>query len=456
MAKCPFRVAGSWYNAITDGGCHGDGSTDDATHLADAMTAAVAAGKVLYLPPATYRVSTQVSLPDNLNMRGAGVATIVKRDSEADTENCFYVGDVGRTGTNITVSNMKIQATADQDRVGYAGQSSSNVIGLHFMSGDGVTIDHVTFDNLEYGLKVDTQMSNLRATYLTSTMTFRPTFLAMVATGYGSDWDFSFTGLAGLVNKHVYLDDGCTNMVIDRVTCRGGNTWAIQVCANNDIAAAHDIVFNDVTLIGTHDGLVVTDGAYNVTFDGITMTGLDAAGYIFGIQQGEGPIHDVTDVLFNDFTVSGGAKFFYCSAPAGHFSDNITISNGTYTGPYAETFIDPSNVADLTIDNVSFGSMTVPANAIFIYADVGATYGTFTFKNSDMTFATIGDYTVRLKATGATTFGPGNTWTKSGEATAMYVNYNITAGTVTWDDSENTVTGFAGIKHASDTQTVVT
>ena len=66
------------YNAVTQGGCHNNGSTDDLAHLQAAATAAKAAGLPLYLPAGDgYKLSSSWSLPTNITVVGDGVTSHV-------------------------------------------------------------------------------------------------------------------------------------------------------------------------------------------------------------------------------------------------------------------------------------------------------------------------------------------------------------------------------------------
>lgn len=62
-----------YLNAKTGYGAVGDGVADDTTAIKNCITAAVAAGKGVYLPSGTYKVSTSLSLPAGTTIQGDGM-----------------------------------------------------------------------------------------------------------------------------------------------------------------------------------------------------------------------------------------------------------------------------------------------------------------------------------------------------------------------------------------------
>jgi len=100
------------------------GTSDDTTLFQNAINAAVAAGKALFVPPATYTV-TGLSITGSLLMYGVGESTIIKQkastsgDMVAFTGNAsqLYVRDLVMDGNQANQSaqsgNMLIRSTAD-------------------------------------------------------------------------------------------------------------------------------------------------------------------------------------------------------------------------------------------------------------------------------------------------------------------------------------------------------
>ena len=66
----------NYYNALTDGVCHGDGVTDDTNHILAAIGEYKRLGKTgLYFPAASYYLGSTLAVPANTVLLGAGEAT---------------------------------------------------------------------------------------------------------------------------------------------------------------------------------------------------------------------------------------------------------------------------------------------------------------------------------------------------------------------------------------------
>ena len=56
-----------WFNAVTDGGCVGDGTTDDTAAIQSCIDTATASGTksaTIYFPPGTYKITAQIEFPN--------------------------------------------------------------------------------------------------------------------------------------------------------------------------------------------------------------------------------------------------------------------------------------------------------------------------------------------------------------------------------------------------------
>lgn len=79
-------------------GAKGDGSTDDSTAIAAAITAAKSAGGVVYFPPGTYIIGTTLTLQSKVHLRGAGPeVTKLKLKNSANT-NVIKTANYGAAG----------------------------------------------------------------------------------------------------------------------------------------------------------------------------------------------------------------------------------------------------------------------------------------------------------------------------------------------------------------------
>jgi hypothetical protein len=95
---------------VKDYGAKGDGVTDDSAALVAAV-AALSAGGILHVPPGTYIVRSQLSLPSGITVQGVGEASVLYWDTP--------VGGAAVTGapfriaskTGVTIRRLKIKST---------------------------------------------------------------------------------------------------------------------------------------------------------------------------------------------------------------------------------------------------------------------------------------------------------------------------------------------------------
>jgi len=139
MAKCPFRLNAIPPYNVMDYGAHADGTTNDTDHIQACIDAAVAAGRRVYIPAATYLLEVAASnyallLPSNLYMYGAGATTILLSDVT------YPVRIIGPK-TGITLKNFAMNASYTQS--GQAGVCMSDAHSGHLF--DGLTITNMRF-----------------------------------------------------------------------------------------------------------------------------------------------------------------------------------------------------------------------------------------------------------------------------------------------------------------------
>jgi hypothetical protein len=140
MTRCPFRInAVPPLNAMTDLGannCHGDGATDDSAHLAAGMDAAVAAGKRLYVPAGTYRLTSHVDIPAALYMYGDGATTIFAPEASY----CFHLENAAN---GVTLHNFKIDGNYVGSEMGIASDDSE-------ATATTLTLSNLTIQDMHY------------------------------------------------------------------------------------------------------------------------------------------------------------------------------------------------------------------------------------------------------------------------------------------------------------------
>jgi polygalacturonase len=119
------------YNVKTGYGAVGNGSTNDATALQNALTAAgTAGGGIVYLPPGTYQVAKYLLIPSNVTLMGAGMGVSILRSAGATLRTAGGVAPdgggysmlqaTGTTRVNIAIQDLTVDGNESADRTALA------------------------------------------------------------------------------------------------------------------------------------------------------------------------------------------------------------------------------------------------------------------------------------------------------------------------------------------------
>ena len=136
-------ISGSPAN-ILDFGADSTGVADIAT----AITAALAASDSVYIPPGNFRLNTQINVPANKQIYGAGSTSILKYYGAAATF-ALYCGDsLVALNYGISISNLRIQLnTASTGAIYLYGTQGASVM--------NVLVDSATLNNANKGFVID-------------------------------------------------------------------------------------------------------------------------------------------------------------------------------------------------------------------------------------------------------------------------------------------------------------
>lgn len=140
---------GIYFN-VSDYGATGDGSTDDYTAIASAMTAASAVTSgVVYFPPGTYLVSQTLRRPSGVSMLGAGVpGTIIRGDNLTSQPIVGTTVTSWITSPTVRAGFIKNLLIDNQDR------ANSGAIGLELAGTFDCVVEGVTVQNVETGVSL--------------------------------------------------------------------------------------------------------------------------------------------------------------------------------------------------------------------------------------------------------------------------------------------------------------
>ena len=131
---------GTYYNALTDGVCHGDGVTDDTAHILAAVTAYKAAGKTgLYFPAGTYLLSSTLTVPSGTVMVGPAVSALAYPVAGCNTPTAWLKGKV-TYGSNSTFSDLRIGTSGKSTQNG-SGATNTSFTRCQLRGGGGTSYD---------------------------------------------------------------------------------------------------------------------------------------------------------------------------------------------------------------------------------------------------------------------------------------------------------------------------
>src|SRR5580658_9321733 len=85
-----------------------DGVTNDATAVAAAVTAATSTGGVVVIPAGSIVLGSQISVPSNVEVRGAGMGATIVLASTPFGAAFSVAGTSGSPTTAITISDLTI------------------------------------------------------------------------------------------------------------------------------------------------------------------------------------------------------------------------------------------------------------------------------------------------------------------------------------------------------------
>jgi hypothetical protein len=131
--------------SIMSYGASGTGATDDTSALNSCISAAVSQGKIAWLPPGIYKITSSINLPSNLNLQGAGMwyTTLVGDPTLYNTPSRRVT--LNGNGSNIHLSDLAIVG-----KLSYRGDLEPND-GIGGSYGTGSTISRIWVEHTKTG-----------------------------------------------------------------------------------------------------------------------------------------------------------------------------------------------------------------------------------------------------------------------------------------------------------------
>ncbi len=364
---------------------HRDGVTNDSDHIAAALTAARTAGKVLYFPAGTYKLTSPITLQTNDRLQGANRLTTTLYQADTGASQCLSLS----LQRNVLITDLGFSSDITP---------KATMRGIYMDRATNVTLRRLYFTGFAFGIKIDpggTGNTNITLTdilsdncrtaicaaYMTAS-----TWSNLNITSYGGE---TGTCQAGGSTTTAVLSSGSS--AVDDYYYAGVSTPTLQVRFLDQPTVWHNVT----DYVGaTHTVSFATSAR---------ATAPDGVGYQIGTNAGDHCVYigyGITNSTFNNLTLAHGAGYclqMYGASPA---NTNLTFNNLALDA-YQMALVVGTGFSNTYINNIS---------------------GT----NNSGSFFSLGNTTSDLYVTGISCTGPGNM-----VGTGTGTNLNFTTGTYT-------------------------
>jgi Pectate lyase superfamily protein/S-layer homology domain len=320
-------------------GAKGDGVTNDAAAIQNAVDAAASAGGTVTFPAGTFVVNATIYLKSGISVVGTPGQTILTMPPKSAVT--FILSGTGLS--NVTLDGLTFRASSYGD----------NVSGFYMVGAKNCQARNLRFENLDYGMKLGS--GPVASGWIIEDIVARNCRDAIYAS-YVEDSSFARLDLqaahiVGTNQYHtIYLERELHRVTFTDVTLAGGSGYSLHLYIGSG-GTSSDLLFENLVLDATtgRRPLYVGSGWSNVSFSNLTMKSGDGSApcVVLGSAQ---------DITFDGFTASGGQALVDTSGGVSPHASRITFRNGTYDGsnlPVADPEID-----NLVYVNVTLGSPT--------------------------------------------------------------------------------------------------
>ncbi|MCL4368171.1 MAG: hypothetical protein M1337_03210, partial [Actinobacteria bacterium] len=318
-------ASGSLFN-VTDYGAKGDGVTNDAPAIQQAIDAAAAAGGTVSIPSGTYLVNSTLNLRSGSSVVGTAGQTVLTMPAKSSTT--FILS--GTSLANVTLDGLTLRASAYTD----------NVSGVYLVGAKNSQARNLRFENLVYGLKLGSGPigSGWVVDNIVARNTRTPLYASHITDSTFSNMDLEGAG-TNTLDHAIYLNEQMQRVTFTNLTLTKGAGYALQLYISSG-GTSSGLTFTNVTLDASNGRypLVIGGGWSNVTFNGVTMKSART-------DQADAKVYGISNLLMNGISASGGSALIEGSG------DGVTLENGNYDGPR----INASTITNLVVQNVTLG-----------------------------------------------------------------------------------------------------
>lgn len=391
-----------WFD-VRDYGATGNGTTDDAASINNAIAAAATAGGgIVYLPPGTYSVTAGIVLTaDRIILRGAGKSTIIKPTSGANydvisTPIPATEGTAGYIHYYLGVENLAIDCSLA------TGTTAGKGNGIHFY---GVRYSHIRDVNittcLNWGILLDGDITNfsysidvrgnkiingsagIMVTFSEEAFITCNDILQANLTTAAQQPSFGTQSNVGYLVRFL---SGYSLLMGNVIGSSGSHTSAAVQVENSGPTRIEGNRFDQCRY------QAIRTTAPNTVIIGNQIGNPSSVGSVEGIKLGSAK----NTVIGNIFDISNGAAHWtYCIAEPSAQSDNIIMGNQLLPGTSGVVNLSTSSTKCRASGNTGYnpvGTITAPSmpssttdqfNVYGVDVEVFITGGTVTVINID-------------------------------------------------------------------------
>ena len=319
---------------VFDYGAVGDGVTDDKDAIQDAIDAVVAAGGgQVFLPVGDYKMTTKITLGDNVELCGDGPNTVLRPAYASISVNRVIDNDWVNGNANITLRNFRLDRTGSNITHGILLNGVDNLLvdGVHItgFAGSGLNSGALSVSAIGPRNEPTPYLESKNVRVVNCVFTESLNFGCQVGyvdgcvmsnnTAYAADREvFGVEPEVGCVAKNVTISN---NTIMGSVTTGSQNCLiAVTVGSGGDlynVAVTGNSLRQPLGGTSTASGILVYGGT-GVTVTGNTIYQMDASGIAIGnaLNQSTG-------------VVVSGNSIIDCNQSQGIFS-GIRMLNGDH------------------------------------------------------------------------------------------------------------------------------
>ena len=401
---------------ILDYGARGDGVTNNAAAIQQAVDQASAVGGTVTIPAGNFAVNSMMTLKSNVSIVGTPGQSVIS----ASFNGWIFWGSGVR---NVSLDGLTFQGPG----------ASSSTSAVQIAGPIGLRATNLVFRGLHYGLKLGSgpQGSNVVVDGMVARDCAEPLFVANVSDSTFSNLDIQAPNLNTNLWHCIYLERELHNLTFNNVRLTGGSGYSLQLYYSG--GGSDNIRFSNLTLDATTGRYpLVIWGYSHVTFTNtVFIMPASSSGVVVRMDS-------PTDITFDGFTAQGGQALV--GTYSGANPHDVVLRNGSYSG--TRLLQSGSTITNLVVENVSTGG--APTTTTTLAPTTTTTVAQTTTTTARTTTTTVAPTTTTTTpwwaTTTTTTARPAPTTTTTVAPTTTTTAAPTTTTTVPWWTTTTTTT----------------